>query len=203
MLPKPNSLDPLKADVISLHLHMTSAEAIAVLEQRFGVKVKRAGGCGLGLGACATEKDSRLTPGKTFVSALSMATEQFEVALSFTQSYPFDPTHPELLTTIAYRPVMMTTEDRRAFIEQVIKKYGKPSSPDTATDSDSLLGGDWCAAPIHSTFVRPSQYDCDKSVKGAPFLSVRGGGVFVQDYSIALDNEKRWDARKTVAPPPL
>jgi len=202
LAPKPNSFDPSKADVISLHLHMTSAEAFAALEQRFGVKVKIAGCSGIGLGACAREQTSQLTPGKNFVSGLVMGTEQFELYLSFTESYPFDPTHPEILTSIDYRPVMTTTEDRKAFGEEAIKKYGKPSSPDTGPDTYSLLGGDWCAAPRLSTFG-PSRYYCDLSVKGAPALSVRNGRVFVQDCSIAVDNHKRWDARKTVAPPPL
>src|ERR1700712_5478426 len=72
----PNATDPTKADILSLHLYMTSKEVIAILEKEFHVKFSPT--CSLigGQRNCFITNNTNLTPGKRFVSSIEMGNAQ-------------------------------------------------------------------------------------------------------------------------------
>ena len=81
----PNQGDPATYDVLTPKLGMTAREAAAAVTARIpGIQP-----------AYPSPSDAQFTLNQHYTSAAAYSTDRFKALLSFTETYPFDPSRPE------------------------------------------------------------------------------------------------------------
>ena len=119
-----------------------------------------------------------------------MRTPQFGLTLNFVESYPFDPSRPEILIGILYFPVLRSQGDKDAFEKRVFEKYGP------AINEGKLGTYYWCMTGTISAIGKQCASDApvitlDRLTKT---LEITDNGVRIREQSL-------WNASKTSAPP--
>jgi len=136
-----------------------------------------------------------LTPGKRYVSGLSIQNVRMDLELTFSESYPFDANHPEALTEISYRPSFTNETEQQAFAAQVRQKYG-PVAP------VAMAGSYWCTQGIKGgafTDIAHSQVNWCVG----PTLTFDGATVYLSDKDFLSRQEAKVNVHKEQALPAL
>ena len=175
----PNQADPYTFDIVGLKLGMTAKEASAAISSRVPRVSKSAFEPG----------QPQFTPTARYTQAFSANGPQFKVLVTFMESYPYNPQHPEQLTSIFYTAMTPTAADRARFEQSVLTKYGQPVR---YVKGDSAA---WCNV---GTLNSPGGYIC---APNSPNLLLTGSGLVLGDNSVALRERAAWNAQTTGAPP--
>ena len=183
-----NVTDPATADVLGVRLYMTPKEAAAAIEKQFHI-ANSSPRC-MGLPAGCNIIDTHWTPGHKYIAASTVQTPQFGLMLNFIESYPYDPSRPEILIGIQYFPVLRSQADKDAFAKRVIEKYG----PDINEGKRGM--NYWCTT---GTILGIGK-QCAPDVPG---ISLDGltKAVELYDNGVRLREQSLWNASKTSAPP--
>ena len=175
----PNQADPATFDILTLKLGMTAKEAAAAISIRIpGIQP-----------AYPSPGDAQFTPGKKYTTAALYSTARFKTLLSFTESYPFNPSRPEQLTSINYEAVTPTEADRQQFRDSILTKYGQPYREVKAV---SAL---WCNKGIS---LGSGPLACAPDV---PALQLKGSELILSDSGPYHREKAAWNAQTTGAPP--
>ncbi len=132
---------------------------------------------------------AQFTPGQKYTSAALYGTDRFKALLSFTESYPFDPTRPEQLTSINYQAETPTEADRQQLRDSIMTKYGQPYRE---TKGVSAL---WCNKGIS---LGSGPVACAPDV---PNLQLKGRELILGDSGPFHRERDAWNTKTTGAPP--
>lgn len=175
----PNQTDPATFDILTLRLGMTAKEAAAAISTRIpGIQP-----------AYPSPGDAQFTPGKRYTTVALYTTARFKTLLTFTESYPFDPTRPEQLTTINYQAVAPTEADRQQFRDSILTKYGQPYRE---TKAVSAL---WCNKGVS---LGSGPLACALDV---PVLQLKGSELILSDSGPYHREKTAWNTQTNGAPP--
>jgi hypothetical protein len=189
----PNVIDPVKADVLGLRLYMSAREASAVILERLQVSV--AGRECAQETPCISYSNTELTPRKKYVERIYIRNSRLELSLTFSESFPFDPGKPELLTGVSYSPVLDTGAAQVAFVQQVRQEYGPPAPVAQA----ALF---WCTQGTAGggfTDISHSQVDAC----AGPSLMLQGVNLYLSDRDLLSREKAQSDSTKGSAAPAL
>lgn len=191
----PNVTNPANADLLGLRLYMTASEAATTIQQRFHIAISASPrGCASG-NPCMKFETATLTPGKKFVSGIAIQNDQMELDLTFTESYPFDSSHPEYLTEASYRPKLATDSEQQAFTAQVRQKYG-PTAP------VAMAGYFWCTQGAKGggfTDIAHSQVTWCVG----PTLTFDGASLYLSDKNFLAREQTKVNTSRSSALPSL
>ena len=131
----------------------------------------------------------QFTPTARFTSGFSVHGPKFSLLLVFTETYPYDPQRPELLSSIFYTAVTPTEADRNQFEQAALAKYGPPASYTKG------VGGRWCNV---GQVVGPNTVVC---AENTPNLVLRGNELILGDNGIASREREAWNKQSSGTPP--
>lgn len=186
----PNAIDPSKAEVMGVHLYMNFKEAFAALSSIPNLKISpecnRSGPC-LNL----NEFDDNYTPGKRYVGNATLVADKYQLSLAFVESYPFDPSRPEILTDIQYSPQgLATDQDRAAFRTQVLGKYGSAQQ-----DLGDYLCWYAIGVPVKNKAGVVIRYEQEGD---SPIMSLYGTSLQITDRNTLSGKERAfWEKTRT------
>jgi len=180
--------DPATADVLGVRLYMTPKEAAAAIGKQFPIANSSPRCMGLPTGCSIT--DTHWTPGHKYIDTAIVRTPQFGLSLIFVESYPFDPSRPEILIGIQYFPVLRSQVDKDAFEKRVFEKYGQ------AINEGKLGTYYWCTTGTISAIGK----QCAPNVPGIT-LDRSTKTLEINDNGVRLREQSLWNASKTSAPP--
>lgn len=179
MIDIPNQRNPATFDILTLKLGMTAKEAAAAISARIpGIQP-----------AYPNPADAQFTPGHKYTSAALYSSARFKTLLTFTETYPFDATRPEQLTTINYEAVASTDADRQQFRDSIMTKYGQPYREVKG------LSALWCDK---GTSLGSGPVACAPDV---PVLQLKGNELILGDSGPSHRERAAWNAQTTTAPP--
>lgn len=203
----PNAIDIAKAEILGLHLYMDYKEAYAALKSAIPNLADANNECSSS-GPCvkfnfARPVSCQYTPGKSYVSGMSIMVEKYELDLQFQEAYPFDPSRPETLVRIAYHPHgLATDQDRTAFRDQVVGKYGPSQS-----HYGGILSWYQMGMPIRNKAGVVTGYD---GTNMHPFINLITGDIMTPSFLTISDGDaifKReldeFQKTRTTSLPPL
>jgi hypothetical protein len=211
-IPNPR-VDPTKIDILGFKLSMTGEEAVANAAKRFGATKK----CPWGIGVkeilpCIeiSTVDTTYTPKAKYISRVSVSTEKVLFIMDFTETFPFEPKRPELLTHLRYIPQGLKTQaDSVAFTEMVVAKFGLPPNiselcargwPKIGVDSEQINYED-----LNKTPRIMQGWTCAKPVL---YFSVHSSGN-IGEIDLDAGNEladrehELWESQRKGSLPPL
>lgn len=183
-----NVTDPASADVLGARLYMTSKEAAAAINKQFHIENPSPRCMGLPTGCSIT--DTHWTPGHKYIDTATVRTSQFSLTLNFVESFPFDPSRPEILIGILYFPVLRSQGDKDAFEKRVFDKYG------LSINEGKLGTYYWCMAGTISAIGKQCAPD-------APVITLdrQTKALEITDNGLRIREQRLWNASKTSAPP--
>jgi len=191
----PNVTNPVNADILGLRLYMTANEAAAAIQQHLHIAVSAPRrGC-VADSPCMKFEAASLTPGKKYVSGVSIHNDHMDLELTFSESYPFDSTRPESLTEIYYRPSFAVEAEKQAFGTQVHQKYG-PGAP------VALAGSYWCTQGVKPAgFIDITHSQVSWCV--GPTLTFDGTTLYLSDKDLLARQQVKVNAGKGPSVPAL
>ena len=175
----PDQPDPSTFDIVGLKLGMTAQQAAAAVSARVPLAIKTEFQHGA----------PQFTPTAKFTSGFSVNGLKFSVLLVFTETYPFDPQRPELLSSIFYTAKVPTDADRAQVEQAALSKYGPPASYTKG------VGARWCNL---GQVVGPNSVVCADNM---PNLVLRGNELILGDNGIANRERDAWNKQSNGAPP--
>lgn len=165
-------------EIVGLKLGMTADEATKAIASRVPDSSQTA----------VLQGRPQFTATAHYTSNITFSAALFQVQLTFTESYPFNPSLPEKLTNIFYVAKAPTAQDQAQLRQSALAKYGKP---DTTSQQGNLY---WCDSGTATNGVVHCNAD-------RVSLVLEGASLTLKDDGIATRERDEWSKQGHGAPP--